>query len=243
MTVTRSLAVTLGLGSILGISCYSEPRPPSTYRYACEADDDCNPSETCRRGLCERPCSQLDVAAGALTEDASDDPCPTSSGYATCFNGACANTCAVGKDYCAQGQECIDLSVLGIDLGGASSNPFGGGSSDPIGICGVMCEPGDDICPESETCLMGFCAVDCSQGQTCPDGYDCFFGVCVPAAVLPSDDDGGSSTDASSDASTSSDGASEGSSADTGASDTGASDTGATGMSSGMVSEPDDEER
>jgi hypothetical protein len=229
MNATRSLAAALGLGSILGISCYSEPRPPSTYRYACEADGDCNSNEICRQGLCERPCSQLEVAAGVITdEDASDDPCPTAAGYAACFNGACANTCAVGKDYCAQGQECIDLAALGIDVGGGSSNPFGGGSSDPIGICGVMCEPGDDICPDSEVCLMGFCAVDCSQGQVCPDGYDCLFGVCIPATGLPSDD--GGSTGAGS----GSDGASESSGAATGASDTG---------TTGMGSEPDDEER
>jgi hypothetical protein len=234
MTATRLLAAALGLGSVLGISCYSEPRPPSTYRYACDADDDCNPNEVCRRGLCERPCTQLEVAAGAATEeDASDDPCPITSGYAACFNGACANTCAVGSDYCAKGQECIDLAALGIDIGGGgSSNPFGGGSDDPIGICGVMCEPGDDICPDSEVCLMGFCAVDCSTGQVCPDGYDCLFGVCIPATGLPSDEGG------SSDAGSGSDGSgSDGASTDPDAG-TGASDTGATGMGS----EPDDDE-
>lgn len=233
MNATRSLVAALGLGSVLGISCYSEPRPPSTYRYACEADDDCNPNEMCRRGLCERPCSQLEVAAGAATdEDPSDDPCPTTSGYAACFNGACANTCAVGKDYCANGQECIDLAALGIDIGsGGGGSLFGGGSDDVIGICGVMCEPGDDVCPDSEVCLMGFCAVDCSQGQVCPDGYDCLFGVCIPATGLPSD--GGASDGGASDGGAS-DGASEGSGAATGASDTGAT---------GMGSEPDDEER
>jgi len=226
MTATRLLAAALGLGSVLGISCYSEPRPPSTYRYACEADDDCNPNEMCRRGLCERPCTQLEVAAGAATdEDASDDPCPLTSGYAACFNGACANTCAVGSDFCANGQECIDLSALGIDVGGGSSNPFGGGSDDPIGICGIKCEPGDEICPDSEVCLMGFCAIDCSTGQVCPDDLECFFGVCIPAEGLPSAE--GSSSEA-------------GSSSDGSGTETGASDTGATGMGS----EPaDDEER
>ena len=138
----------------------------------------------------------------------------------------------MGSDFCAKGQECIDLAALGIDVGGGNSNPFSAGSDEPIGICGVKCEPGDDICPDSETCLVGFCAVDCSQGQVCPDGFDCLFGVCIPAGGLPSDE-GGSGSEGS---------GSEGASTDpdTGASDTGASDTGATSMGS----EPaDDEER
>ena len=241
MTATRLLAAALGLGSVLGISCYSEPRPPSTYRYACEADGDCNPNEICRRGLCERPCTQLEVAAGAATdEDPKDDPCPLTSGYAACFNGACANTCAVGHDdWCANGQECIDLAALGIDVGGGNSNPFSSGSDEPIGICGIKCEPGDDICPDSEICLMGFCAIDCSTGQVCPDEYECLFGVCIPAGGLPSGDDG--SSEAGSSEAGSSEAGSDGASTEAGtASDTGASDTGATSMGS----EPaDDEER
>lgn len=185
MTATRLLAAALALGSVLGISCYSEPLPPSTYRYACDGDGDCSSAEICRRGLCERPCTQLEVAAAALTEDPSDDPCPSEDGYALCFNGVCASTCAVGEGFCATGQECIDL---GLDLGGGG-NPFGGGSDATIGICGLQCDAADnaDICPEGEVCVaeFGACAVDCSQGQACPNGYTCFFGVCAP-------DDGGS---------------------------------------------------
>jgi hypothetical protein len=180
MTATRSLAAALALGSVLGISCYSEPLPPSTYRYACEGNGDCLDDEICRRGLCERPCTQLDEAAARLTEDPSDDPCPREEGYAFCFNGACASTCEVGANFCAPGQECIDL---GLDLGGGG-NPFGGGSDAPIGICGVKCDDADnaDVCPEGEVCVtqFGACAVDCSQGQACPDGYTCFFDVCAP---------------------------------------------------------------
>jgi hypothetical protein len=224
----RSLAAAVALGSFLGSSCYSEPLPPSTYRYACDADDDCNADEICRRGLCERPCTQLEVAAGAATDDdPSDDPCPLESGYATCFNGACASTCAVGSSFCPSGQECIDL---GLDLGGGGGL-FGGGSDEEIGICGIMCEPGDDICPEGEVCIIGFCAIDCSQGQACPDANSCVSGVCVPDGFLPTDDGSGSTAgDGSSGAATDGSGSADGT-------------TDPTGTGTGMGADPADEER
>ncbi|MCX4243686.1 hypothetical protein [Paraliomyxa miuraensis] len=180
MTATRTLAAALALGSVLGISCYSEPQPPSTYRYACNGDGDCNGDEFCRRGRCERPCTQITAA----------NDCPFEDGYVACYNGACVSTCELDQGYCPSGLECIDL---GIDLGGSSS-PFGGGSSAAVGICGVQCEADDDICPEGEVCVpdFGACAVDCSQGQDCPDGYICFFGLCAPESGFPSGDDGGS---------------------------------------------------
>lgn len=224
MTATR-LAAALALGSVLGISCYSEPLPPSTYRYACEADGDCNANESCRHGHCERPCTQLTAA----------EDCPSAEGFIACFNGACATTCAVGSDYCTPGQTCIDL---GIDLGGAS-NPFGGGSDAAVGICGLECDADDnaDICPEGEICIveLGACAVDCSQGQACPGGYSCVFGVCAPLDSLPSGDSSGEPATTTDGGSTSAMGS------------TGDPTSGATGDSAGsttaMGAEPDDEER
>lgn len=179
MTATRSLAAALAFGSVLGISCYSEPQPPSTYRYACDADGDCGDDEVCRRGRCERPCTQL----------TSSDDCPFEDGYVGCYNGACASTCELDKGYCPSGQECIDL---GIDLSGGGS-PFGGGSSAAVGLCGLQCDADDDICPEGEICVaeFGACVVDCSQGQACPTDYTCFFGLCAPSTGFPSSEDSG----------------------------------------------------
>ncbi len=217
MTATR-LAAALALGSVLGISCYSEPLPPSTYRYACEGDGDCNANESCRHGRCERPCAQL-----TATED-----CPSEEGFLTCFNGACATTCTVGSSFCTTGQECIDL---GIDLGGGG-NPFGGGSDAAVGICGLKCDAdaNADICPEGEICIaeLGTCAVDCSQGQPCPGGYTCFFGVCAPPDAIPGGD--------SSSGAPTSDGGSTDASDTTGADSSGGSTT-------AMGAEPDDEDR
>lgn len=188
MMVPRTFVAMLALAGGLGTGCYSELPPPAGYRYACEADGDCNDNEVCRRGVCERPCTQATAA----------EDCPTTDGYATCFNGACANTCEVGADRCPSTHECIDL---GLNLGGGG-NPFGGGGSDAvIGICGIECDAdaNADICPQGEVCFaeLGTCVVDCSQGQACPTGFDCLFGVCAPSSGdLPpaGDDDGGGST-------------------------------------------------
>lgn len=183
MTVLRPLVAALVLGSALGISCYSEQLPPSNYRYACEGDAECNSDEVCRRGLCERPCT---------LRTATDD-CPAQDGYVGCFNGACATTCAVGSDYCPAPYACIDL---GVDLGGGGS-PFGG-STDPVGLCGLECDDADnaDLCPEGEVCFTmvgpGTCVVDCSGGEECPAGNNCLLGLCVPEGIeIPMDGSGG----------------------------------------------------
>lgn len=189
MTVTRTLAAALALGSVFGISCYSEQLPPPNYRYACDADADCGTGETCWQGRCERPCSQLTAA----------EDCPFEDGYVTCFNGICVSSCEVGQDYCSPGRDCIDL---GIDISGGGS-PFGGGSDATIGVCGVECTVDNqaEVCPSGEICIpaevsgfgFGSCAVDCSMGQECPGGYICLFGICAPEEIEipPGDGSGG----------------------------------------------------
>lgn len=169
---TRSLAALLALGSVLGVGCYSEPLPPSTYRYPCDGDAGCNANEVCLRGHCEQPCSTVEVVAAGLL--GADQPCPIESGYATCFNGACANTCALGSNYCSPGYTCLD-----IGLGSIGGGNFGS-SSDPVGVCTIECD--DELCPPGEACQAGACApLDCSMGQACPADHGCFFGLCMPS--------------------------------------------------------------
>lgn len=154
-----SVALSAGLW---GPGCYAEREPPSTFRYACDADGDCSDGETCRGSICERTCS----AATA------QETCGTK--FATCFNGACASTCELGASVCPSVQECVDLSDFGID--------FGGGST-AVGICGRMCDDGNALCPDDETCLGGFCAPTCELGSEggCQEGLVCIPpGVCAP---------------------------------------------------------------
>ncbi len=157
MVALRPLALAFALGSTLGISCFNEPLPPSTFRFACDADADCGDLEFCRSGVCERSCSQVTAA----------EDCPMEDGFATCFNGACASTCGIGSSVCPSGQTCLDL-----------------GFGQDVGICGLECDAGEnaDICPQGEVCIaqFGSCAVDCSAGQACPEGFSCLLGVCAP---------------------------------------------------------------
>jgi hypothetical protein len=172
---TRSLAAWLALGSILGVGCYSEPLPPSTYRYACEADSDCNADELCRRGRCEQPCSTVEVVASSLL--GAELPCALADGL-VCQNGACASTCALGSDYCPRGYTCLDIGLGSIGGGGFG----GGGSNDPVGVCTLACD--DQLCPPGEACREGACApIDCSAGQACPEAHACFFGLCMPSCT------------------------------------------------------------
>ena len=185
--------VSLGLGGGFGFGsgCYAEREPPPTYRYQCGGDGDCNEGEACRGGICERLCTQATFA----------DDCDTGT-HVMCFNGACSNTCEVGAGVCPSVHECVDLSELGVDVSGGSSNPFGGGgSSGPLGVCGRKCEEGDDLCPDGETCLPditipgsddgedltlgGFCVATCDPAnpdpEQCGEGFSCMaLGLCVP---------------------------------------------------------------
>ncbi|MEM6995556.1 MAG: hypothetical protein AAF721_33910 [Myxococcota bacterium] len=167
----------LCLGATVGVStgCYSEREPPPTFRYKCDGDGDCGGGEACRGGICERTCT-----LATAEEDCGAD-------FVTCFNGACASTCEVDAGSCPSVQECVDLSALGIDLGGGASNPFGGGSSAALGICGRMCDDDNDLCPDGETCLLGFCAATCdvTVEGACSDGF-----VCVPPGVCAPGDAG-----------------------------------------------------
>lgn len=175
------LLASLALGGGFGASsgCYSEREPPPTYRYQCGGDGDCDDGEACRGGICERTCS-----LATFEDDCGAD-------FVACFNGACSSTCEVGAGVCPSAQECVDLSEFGVDLGGGASNPFGGGSSAAVGICGRMCDDSNDLCPSGETCLVGFCAATCdvTDPEACGAGL-----ACVPPGVCAPDTTGGDMT-------------------------------------------------
>jgi hypothetical protein len=152
--------------------CFSDRLPPPTFRYSCSVDDDCTEPEACIRGLCQIPCTQATFR----------DDCPSAGSYAACFNGVCSNVCTVGADHCTKPQSCIELP---LDLNGGGGGPGGGGGStaDEIGLCGVQCMPGDDVCPTGEVCLQGFCVQGCMFDVECQDGFSCIAGICLPDEV------------------------------------------------------------
>lgn len=179
MTTPRTLVAALLLGSGLGLSCYSERPPPPAFRYACDSDADCNSDETCRYGICERPCTQTSIFIAQLVE-AESQPCPFETYTAGCFNNACANTCELGStDNCPPSQVCVDV---GLEISGGGGFFGGGGSTSGTGVCVTECNDSDraDICTVGERCMEGVCEpIDCTAGEACNDGEICFFGGCV----------------------------------------------------------------
>lgn len=199
----RLIRLALACGVGVSIGCYSERLPPPTYRYACDADEDCDPGEVCLDGLCQIPCTQATF----------DEDCPSEDFYIACFNGVCSDACTVGKAQCPAPQSCISL---GLDVsGGDGGFTAGAPVDDPIGVCGVECEPGS--CPEGEQCLQGFCVAQCESDADCSQGLACVAGLCLPSEI-PDTTTGGTGT-------------SDGSETTTG--QTGTSSAGGTGTSTG----------
>jgi hypothetical protein len=198
------VAVALALAvasSIAGASCFSEQPPPSTFRFKCATDGDCQAGERCIDQLCQIPCT-----LASFEED-----CPSAGGYGACVNGVCSSLCTVGSDQCPQPQMCLDLGVA-LNPGGG----FGGASeSGSFGVCANPCSSATG-CPTGEICLAALqlplpplCAQVCVPGaDMCPAGFVCGAlpsndHVCVPEGVgLPAattsdttGDDGSEPTD------------------------------------------------
>lgn len=209
----RSLFIAFVAGVVGG--CYLRPAPPPGFRYSCDADDDCqaldcggkaislaaaaeliegcdsaevqaNPAlgvayrQSCRGGLCEYPC-------GLLTYQ---QDCPTTEGFAFCFNGACASLCGTddfnkykgyesNDDFCTEPQTCIPLGPDGIDPALLGSSGGGGGSSnlaEGAGFCGQRCDAKDaPPCPAGQYCTGALCVPGCDNPEAtpCDDGEVC----------------------------------------------------------------------
>ena len=209
----RSLFIAFVAGVVGG--CYLRPAPPPGFRYSCDADDDCqaldcggkaislaaaaeliegcdsaevqaNPAlgvayrQSCRGGLCEYPC-------GLLTYQ---QDCPTTEGFAFCFNGACASLCGTddfnkykgyesNDDFCTEPQTCIPLGPDGIDPALLGSSSGGGGSSnlaEGAGFCGQRCDAKDaPPCPAGQYCTGALCVPGCDNPEAtpCDDGEVC----------------------------------------------------------------------
>lgn len=173
MTALRAVVLCASFGVGLFTGCYTERLPPPTYRYPCDAADDCPEGEGCIQGLCQIGCTQATFAMD----------CPQDGSYLACLNGVCASGCDVENDPCPGELQCIDL---GLEVSGGGFFG-GGGDSETIGVCGRLCEADDaDACPSGEACVQGFCVVTCDPAadpDPCPDGLVCTLGLCIPELV------------------------------------------------------------
>lgn len=150
-----------GLGLMLGLGgCFIESAQPSTFRYQCDAADECNDGEVCSDGLCQQPC-------GAGLE-----ACP---GATLCLNGFCSSLCPTSEDVCPAPQECVSLSAEAE------------ADEESSGVCTILCDDADHPCAEGQLCLAGFCATSCTTADDCVSGESCTevapgLSVCTPSS-------------------------------------------------------------
>lgn len=139
-------------------ACFIESPQPSTFRFACEVDEDCgDPLQTCTDGLCQQACGDADAP-----------DCP--EGAPVCFNGHCSSVCPVAEDVCPDPQTCITFDEDPDDDELPES-----------GICGVVCDDQDHPCVEGQVCIEGACLSTCTTDEECGQGETCVAPVCVPS--------------------------------------------------------------
>ena len=168
----------------------------------CQADEYCAPDGRCqRRQSCD---NNLDCAQGSFCDTSTgnciesgkctkDIQCPfgqlCSEVYFHCVtgcrkNGDCplyqvcrAGSCLEGlcedKTYCNYGQKCNpDTQKCEDDTSGRFCDQCSSSTIyDPFN-----CGAGPNFCliKAGDLSLQPYCGVDCNQGQSCPNGYDCF---------------------------------------------------------------------
>lgn len=147
-----SLVGALALGA-----CFVEPATPSTFRFECSADADCEATEQCASGLCQQHCGGAD-----------DQPCGQSA--PVCLNNYCASVCPTADDVCPLPQTCMSLSAPGEDPGDS-------------GVCVVPCDA-DNPCADGQLCFeeLGLCVSTCMTVDDCGSGEECIAGFCVPSS-------------------------------------------------------------
>ncbi len=142
-------AVALGLGA-----CFIESPKPSTFRFACEVDDDCEEPQTCSEGLCQQVCGGSEDLA-----------CPDSAPL--CFNGHCSSVCPVADDVCPLPQTCMTFADP------SSEEP------PTSGVCAISCDE-DHPCTDGQLCLEGICLTACASDDECGQGETCVANLCIP---------------------------------------------------------------
>jgi hypothetical protein len=141
----------------IGAACFIEPAPPSSFRFECSADVECDAGQTCSNGLCQQACG-----------GESDEPCGQEA--PVCLNGYCSSVCVVADDQCTSPQTCMSLS-------------FPGEEPAETGVCVVPCSDAAP-CPDGQLCYddVGLCVATCMTTDECAAGEECVTGFCVPTS-------------------------------------------------------------
>ena len=165
----------------------------------CKDDTDCPSGKVCIDGYCERiPCDR-------------DDECPPNH---VCYLGYCYPVCDLNThDPCTEGHICVDPGITGgvticlpypfpCDVNELPPNGCPNGFECWGDYCWHKCIPGNPNfpCPPGMECVesnasIGFICVPpeggfpCADGA-CPEGFDCFFGMCF-AKCGPGSPNGG----------------------------------------------------
>jgi hypothetical protein len=97
----RSLLLGSLLGAALGMlgmsACFIEPAAPSSFRFECSSDVECDATQRCANGLCQQACG-----------GEADQPCTQDA--PACLNGYCSSVCLVADDECTSPQTCLSLT-------------------------------------------------------------------------------------------------------------------------------------
>lgn len=155
------LGPVLWLGAAALAACSSGPS------FECDENTPCGFGEVCQAGQCiEFRC-------------ATSAQCPIES---YCFDGDCLPGCAEDGD-CKTGSSCnletkqcekLSCTDSSVDCGYREfCNSATGDCYDAGDQYCRFCND-DSECGEGNLCISHYCGVDCSRGQECPSGFECY---------------------------------------------------------------------